>query len=89
MYRGWWGVTYGYGEVFAIAKALYQFAKKNTALKLFGAYLGEEFVDEAHLVEMAKMPSREVLLGRLVGMLSYPMRGLAVVLNEISKSRTV
>ncbi len=83
------GVAYGYGDPFGVAKALYQFAKKNTALKLYGAYLGSEFMDEAQLLEMAKLPSKEVLIGRLVGMLSYPMRSLAVVLDQIAKSRTV
>ncbi len=86
-YAGSMGVTYGSGDPFAIAKALYQFSKKNVALKLYGAYMGEEFIDEAHLVEMAKMPTKDVLIGRLVGMLSYPIRGLAVVLDQVAKQR--
>lgn len=77
------GVAYGYGDPFATAKAVYQFAKKNPLMKLYGAFMGEEFVDEPHLVEIAKMPTKEVLIGRLVGMLSYPMRSLAVVLSQI------
>ncbi|MEK7583191.1 MAG: 50S ribosomal protein L10 [Patescibacteria group bacterium] len=81
------GVAYGYGDPFAIAKALYQFAKKNAALKLYGAYLGSEFMDEAHLMEMAMLPSKEVLIGRLVGMLSYPIRGLVVTLDQIAQKK--
>ena len=77
------GVAYSYGDPFAVAKALWQFAKKHSALKLFGALMGSEFVDEARLVEWAKLPAKEVLISRLVGMLSYPMRSLAVVLNQI------
>lgn len=86
-YPGSLGVTYGFGDPYAVAKAVYQFAKKNAALKLYGAFLGTEFVDEAGLVELAKMPSKEVLLGRLVGMLSYPMRSFAVVLDQIAKTK--
>ncbi len=81
------GVAYGYGDPFGVAKALYQFAKKNAALKLYGAYLGSEFLDEAQFLEMAKLPTKEVLIGRLVGMLSYPIRGLAVVLDQIAKTK--
>lgn len=81
------GVAYGYGDPFGVAKALYQFSKKNTALKLYGAYLDSEFMDEAQLLEMAKLPTKEVLIGRLVGMLSYPIRGLVVVLDQIAKTK--
>src|SRR3989344_3386757 len=79
------GVTYGYGDPYAIAKALFQFAKKNPVLKLFGGLMGNTVLDEAMVVEMAKMPSKEVLIGRLVGMLSYPLRSFAVVLDQIAK----
>lgn len=84
-YQGSLGVTYGFGDPFATARTLYQFSRKNTALKLYGAYMDGAFMDGAHLMEMAQLPSREVLLGRLVGMLSYPMRGLAVVLQQIGR----
>lgn len=77
------GVTYGYGDPYGTAKALYQFAKKNPVLKLFGGLMGDTVLDEAMVLEMAKMPTKEVLIGRLVGMLSYPMRSLAVVLSQI------
>src|SRR5690349_7449700 len=72
------GVTYVYGDPYAIAKALYQFSRKNQLLKLFGGLMGDTVLDEAMVKEMALMPSKEVLIGRLVGMLSYPIRGLAV-----------
>lgn len=79
------GVAFGYGDPYAVAKTIYQFAKKHSALKLYGALMGGEFVDEAKLTEWAKLPSKEVLIGRLVGMLSYPIRGLAVTLDQIAK----
>lgn len=81
------GMVFSYGDIFAAAKALYQFSKKNTALKLFGAYMGTEYLDEQKFVEMAKLPTKEVLIGRLVGMLSYPIRGLVVSLDQIAKQR--
>ncbi len=81
------GVTYGYGDPYAVAKALYQFSKKNPILKLFGGLMGDTVLDEAMVKEMALMPSKEVLIGRLVGMLSYPIRGLAVVLDQVAKQR--
>src|SRR3989344_2217647 len=79
------GLAFSYGDPFAAAKQLYQFAKKHVALKLFGAYMDGQYIDEAKFLEIAKLPTKEILIGRLVGMLSYPLRGLAVTLDQIAK----
>lgn len=81
------GLVLGSGDSYAIAKKLYEFAKKNTALQFFGALLGDSFIDKEQFIEMAKMPSRETLLARLFGMMKYPISGLAIVLGEISKKQ--
>lgn len=81
------GLVLGTGDPYAIAKKLYEFAKKNTALQFFGALLENGFITKEQFVEMAKMPSRETLLARLFGMMKYPISGLAITLNEISKKQ--
>ena len=81
------GLVLGSGDAYAISKKLYEFAKKNKALQFFGAIFENSFMDKEGFLEMAKMPSKEVLLGRLVGMLTYPMRGLAIVLSEVAKNK--
>jgi len=77
----------GTEEPYGIAKKLYEFARKNPALKFFGALMGENFISKEQFLEMAKMPSKEVLVGRLLGMMRYPMSSLAIVLNQISKQK--
>lgn len=74
-------------EPYGIAKKLYEFSRKNPALKFFGALIGEGFITKEQFMEMAKMPSKEVLIGRLLGMMRYSLTGLIVVLNEISKKQ--
>lgn len=87
------GLVLGDDDPYMVAKKVYEFSKKNPALHFYGALLrqGSEeqarFIDLDAFLEIAKMPSREVLLGRLVGMFMYPIRGLAVVLNEVAKSK--
>ncbi len=87
------GLVLGSGDVYAISKKLYEFAKKNKALQFFGALLRQSFEGQAQFMgkegflEMAKMPSREVLLARLFGIMKYPISGLAIVLSEIAKKR--
>jgi len=79
------GMMFSYADPFAAAKALYQFSRKHMALKLLGAFMGTDYMDEGRIVELAKLPTKEILIGRLVGMLSYPLRGLAVALDQIAK----
>lgn len=81
------GLATGGDDAYAVAKKLYEFARKNTALQFFGALFDGKFIDHDQFMAMAKMPSREALLGQLFGMLKYPMASLAVVVNEIAKKR--
>ncbi len=81
------GLAMGKDDAYVTAKKLYEFAKKNTALQFFGALFDGKFISNDQFMEMAKMPSREVLLGRLFGMLKYPLSSLAIVMNEISKKK--
>ncbi|OGM97769.1 MAG: 50S ribosomal protein L10 [Candidatus Yanofskybacteria bacterium RIFCSPHIGHO2_01_FULL_41_21] len=74
-------------ESYGIAKKVYDFAKKNPALQFFGAFVDGMFISKEQFLEMAKMPSREVLIGRLLGMMRYPLSGLAIVLNQVSKQK--
>ncbi len=74
-------------EPYGIAKKVYDFAKKNPALQFFGAFVGGVFISKEQFLEMAKMPSREVLIGRLLGMMRYPISGLAIVLNQVGKQK--
>ena len=81
------GLTFSDGDSYAIAKKLYEFAKKNPALRFFGALYENNFLNKENFLEMAKMPSRETLIARLLGMMKYPISGLAITINEISKKK--
>ncbi len=87
-YPGSMGVVFGYGDEAATAKSLYDFAKKNPALKYFGAYWGGKFMELAEFAEFAKLPAREVLIARFLGMMKYPLSALAVALNQIAGTKS-
>ncbi|MDP3792866.1 MAG: 50S ribosomal protein L10 [bacterium] len=82
------GLVLGDDDPYIIAKKVYEFSRKNTALHFWGAIMDGKFVGKDGFLEIAKMPSREVLIERLVGMLTYPMRGLAITLSEVASKRT-
>ena len=82
------GLVLGYGDPYDIAKKVYEFSRKNQQMEFYGAIMDGAFVPRDRFLEIAKLPSKEVLIGRLLGMITYPIRGLAVALSEIAKKQT-
>ncbi|WKZ27145.1 MAG: 50S ribosomal protein L10 [Candidatus Paceibacterota bacterium] len=77
------GIALAEGDQYAVAREIYKFAKEHEALKLYSAW-GDGYITPELLAEMATMPSREELVVRLLGMLQYPIRSLAMVLQQIA-----
>ncbi|WP_300334992.1 50S ribosomal protein L10 [Accumulibacter sp.] len=71
----------------AAAKVLSDFAKTNDKLILkAGSYAGE-LLDQAGLQRLASVPSREVLLAQLLGIMQAPVTGFACALAALAKQR--
>ncbi|MBI4160491.1 MAG: 50S ribosomal protein L10 [Candidatus Yanofskybacteria bacterium] len=88
-YGGSMGVAIGYGDAHLAAKQVYNFSKKNQAFKLFGAILSGKLMSAPEFMEFAKLPSKEIMIARLLGMVKYPLSALANVLDQISKKKSV
>lgn len=86
-YQGSLGTAVGYGDEQMVAKTIYVFARKNPALKYFGAIWNGKFLDLAQFTEFAKLPSKEIMIARLLGMMKYPISALANVIDQISKQK--
>jgi len=80
----------------APAKLIKQTQKETELLKAKGGVYEGEFLDEQRVMQLADIPSREVLLSQLVGTLNAPLsgfmnavtgnvRGLTMVLKGISE----
>jgi len=63
------------------AKILNGFAKDHKGLKVLGGVFAKSYVFADFIGRLAALPSREVLLAQVVGMLASPMRGLVGVLG--------
>ena len=72
-----------YDDPIAPAKILKEYADKIECFELRGGFLDGAVVDVKVVEELAKTPSKEVLLGRMLGSLMGPLTGLAVGLQAV------
>lgn len=73
--------AFGYQDELAPAKILYGFSKKNNALKILAGLVNGEFFGDEQMIGLAKMPSKQELLAKLVGSLKTPLTGLSNALG--------
>jgi len=74
-------MAFGYQDEVAPAKILNDFAKNNEHLKILGGILENKFIDRMSVISLAKLPSKQELLGQLVGTIAVPMSGMLNVLQ--------
>ena len=71
----------------APARILAKFGKEAPALEIKGGIVEGTYYDAAGMAEIAKVPSREELLGKLLGSIQSPITNFARVLNQIAESK--
>jgi large subunit ribosomal protein L10 len=78
-------MTFVRGDAAAAAKALSDFrrASGGRLLEFKGGWMNGAPLDTAQIEAIARLPSRDVLIGRLVGMVASPLTGLATSLNGL------
>lgn len=70
----------------APARVLANFAKTAPALEIKAGVVDGTFYDENGMKAIASVPSKEVLLSKLLGSLQSPITNLARVLNQIAEN---
>ena len=92
------GVTFGYRDVVASVNVLTKFKKDVSELGIKAGILGANVLGPQQIKELSGLPSREVLLGRLlalfksaqtslVNVLTATPRGLVTVLDGLRKKK--
>ena len=89
-FSGQVGVVFSPNDMLSTAGVVYTFAKpfatKNIFKILGGFEIAEkQFVSGVDVKRLGQLPSREVLLSQLVGMLASPIRSFLFILNEKAK----
>ncbi len=80
LFTGPTAFTFCYTDVAGPAKALNKVARDSKILVVKGGLMGQSVFDEAGVTQLADLPSREQLLGQVVGVLQAPISGFVNVL---------
>ncbi|OGP07087.1 MAG: 50S ribosomal protein L10, partial [Deltaproteobacteria bacterium GWA2_42_85] len=84
-FDGTTAVAMSYADPVAAAKILTQFAKDEPNLKIRVGLLGGKLLNLNEIKALSELPSREVLLGKLVGMLRAVPTNLVGVLSGVPR----
>ena len=78
-------MTFVRGDAAAAAKALRDFRRGTggTLLEFKGGWMNGQSLTPEDVDAIAQLPSREVLIGRLVGLIASPLSGLVTALNNL------
>ena len=74
-------IAFAHGDLAQAAKALRDFAKSSKEFTIKGGLLNGRALDAAEVANLADLPSREVLVAKVLGLIQSPMTGLVTVLN--------
>jgi len=80
-------VAFGNEDPTVPAKVLNDFAKNHKKLELVAGIVQGEIFDEAKVKQLATIPSREVLIAKLLGSFKAPLSNLAYLLNAIKEQK--
>jgi large subunit ribosomal protein L10 len=97
-FEGPTAIAYSSKDPAALAKALEEFTKDNQGLQVKAGLVDGRVVDQQAIKALASLPSREVLVARLLSVLNSPMvrlmtvmkaptRGLVRALDEIARKK--
>ena len=79
--EGQLALAFGFDDEAAPARICKQNQKDNENLKILGGFLGKDYWDKEKMTALANLPSKNELLGRLVGSIKAPINNFVYVLQ--------
>ncbi|MEW6109908.1 MAG: 50S ribosomal protein L10 [Nitrospirota bacterium] len=86
VFQGPVGVAIGFDDPVLVVKKVLEFTKTNEKLKVKGAVVEGKLFGQNEIKEIADLPSREVLLSMLAGVLQSPLSKIAGALSATVSS---
>lgn len=82
-------VAFGYEDPVAPAKIMVKFRKDTDKTQIKGGILDGRPIDEAEVVSLSKLPSKEELLAKMLGSLNAPITKFAMALSAVPRGLAV
>jgi large subunit ribosomal protein L10 len=79
-------VAFSFGDPAAVAKAIHEFSKDNEEFRLKDSLMGAKKISAEEIEALAKLPSREVLLAKMLGTMNAPISNFVGVLAAVPRS---
>jgi len=79
-------VAFAFSDPAVVAKVVHKFALDNEAFKLKDSLMGQKRIEAAGVEELAKLPSKEVLLAKMLGTMNAPITNFVGVLAAVPRS---
>ena len=76
-------LTFVRGDAAAAAKALRDYGRETDLLPFKGGVMNGDALSVEDIMNIARLPSRDVLYGQLVGIVAHPLSGLARTMNAL------
>lgn len=80
-------IAFGYEDATAPARVLHTFAKDHKKLELKAGIVDKVIYDKVQVEKLATIPSKEVLIAKLLGSFKAPLSNLAYLLNAIKEKK--
>ncbi|SHE46189.1 50S ribosomal protein L10 [Clostridium fallax] len=80
-------IAFGYEDATAPARVLNDFAKAHKKLELKAGIVDGAIFDEAKVKQLASIPSKEVLIAKLLGSFKAPVSNFAYLINAIKEKK--
>lgn len=79
-------MAFGYEDPVAPAKVLAELAREFKTMQVKAGVLERRVIDNQAVKVLAELPSREVLLGKVLGGMQSPMYGFVITLNGLLRN---
>jgi large subunit ribosomal protein L10 len=80
-------IAFGIEDAVAPAKIVKDFAKTNDKLELKSGVVERVYYDNAMIMEIANLPSKEELIGRFMGSIKAPVSNFAYFLSNLMEKK--
>ena len=69
-------------NIVGLSKIIVDYAKENESFQIKGGVLYGNYIDEQQIKDLAKLPSKEELIAKSVGLVKSPLTGLVLTLSS-------